>query len=352
MGLNLIIDFLIISVIASIAINVWIRNLAKKTNVLIDLPDKSRKFHKRATPLTGGISILIAMLISGKLYIDLYELSEYMPNFTLQLIYASVILVVVFLIDDVRGLSAITRILVQSLLSLYVVKTTGVELTSLGNLFGFGEIKLGSFSIPFTVFAVVGLMNAFNMLDGINGLCSGFCMLFLLMIGFYSGLIYESMLVIVVGTLIGFLFFNLKIFGSKRAVFLGDHGSNLMGFWIAWIAIYVSETKLYDVNPITLVWMIAIPLLDCVGLILSRSLKGLTWSTPGRDHIHHKLMNYFSPEGTLIIILSASSLIMSFAFLMQNLLIEKYSFYLFLAFAASYYLIAYKYINFYGGKDV
>ena len=67
MSLNLIFDFLIISIITSLAINMVARNFSKNSNILIDLPDKSRKFHKRATPLTGGISILISVLITGKL---------------------------------------------------------------------------------------------------------------------------------------------------------------------------------------------------------------------------------------------------------------------------------------------
>ena len=71
MNLNLIIDYLVLSIIASFAINMIFRNIAKANNILVDLPDKSRKFHIRATPLTGGISIIIAALISGKLYVDL-----------------------------------------------------------------------------------------------------------------------------------------------------------------------------------------------------------------------------------------------------------------------------------------
>ena len=149
------------------------------------------KFHKRATPLTGGISILIALLISGKLYIDLNELNGFVPDFTFQLLMTSIPLLGVFLIDDylkgknkhnnpefeIKGLRPSHRIIIQCLLTIYMILTTGIHLESLGDLFGFGEIKLGIFSIPFTVFCVVGIMNAFNMIDGINGLCSGSAML-------------------------------------------------------------------------------------------------------------------------------------------------------------------------------
>ena len=86
-------------------------------------------------------------------------------------------------------------------------------------MFGFGEISLGIFSIPFTIFCVVGVMNAFNMIDGINGLCAGCAMVSLLLTGFYSGLIYDSMLILIIGSMIGFLIFNLRIFGKKEKFF-------------------------------------------------------------------------------------------------------------------------------------
>ncbi len=303
MELTIILDYIIISIIASMTINSILRNFAKKNNLLVDLPDRSRKFHKRPTPLTGGIGILVALLISGKLYIDLNNLTGYVPEFTFQLMLISIPLLGLFLIDDLKGLSARVRILIQCLLTIYMILSTDIYIESLGNLFGFGEINLGIFSIPFTIFCVVGMMNAFNMIDGINGLCSGCAMLALLLIGFYSGLIYDSMLVLIIGSMIGFILFNLRIFGKKRAVFLGDSGSNLIGFWVAWCAIYASQNEIYDVQPITMIWFVAIPFLDCIGLIVSRIRKGVSWTSPGRDHIHHKLLRRFSPEGTLFLIL-------------------------------------------------
>ena len=89
MNLNIIIDYLILSIIASFAINMILRNIAKSNKILVDIPDKSRKFHKRATPLTGGVSIIIAALISGKLYVDFNGLSGYVPIFTFNLMIAS-----------------------------------------------------------------------------------------------------------------------------------------------------------------------------------------------------------------------------------------------------------------------
>ena len=143
MELTLIIDYIIISIIASIAINSFLRNYAKKYNFLIDIPNRSRKFHKRATPLTGGIGILVALFISGKLYIDLNNLNGYLPNFTFHLMIISIPLLGLFLIDDYlkkneksyesskiqnknNYIGTYLRIFIQSILSIYIILTTDV----------------------------------------------------------------------------------------------------------------------------------------------------------------------------------------------------------------------------------
>jgi len=340
MELTIILDYIIISIIASITINSILRNFANKHNFLVDLPDRSRKFHKRPTPLTGGIGILIALLISGKLYVDLNNLTGYVPEFTFQLVIISIPLLGLFLIDDVKSLKPKYRILIQCFVTIYIIFSTDVYIESLGNLFGFGDVNLGIFSIPFTVFCVVGIMNAFNMIDGINGLCAGCAMLALLLIGFYSGLIYDSMLVLIIGSMIGFLIFNLRFFGKKRGVFLGDSGSNLVGFWVAWSAIYASQNIIYDVQPMTIIWFVAIPLLDCVGLIFSRIKKGKSWAAAGRDHIHHKLMKHFSPDGTLLIILLLVLITGLFGIFIENNSSGPTSLILFLIYGFIYFFLA------------
>ena len=339
MDLTIILDYIIISIIASMTINSILRNYAKKYKVLVDLPDRSRKFHKRPTPLTGGLGILLALLVSGKLYIDLNNLTGYLPEFTFQLMVISVPLLILFLIDDLRGLKPLIRIIIQCALSGYMIFSTGVYLESLGNLFGFGNINLGLFGIPFTLFCVVGVMNAFNMMDGINGLCSGCAMLALILIGFSSGLIYDSMLVLIIGSTLGFVIFNLGFLGKKRGVFLGDSGSNLIGFWVAWIAVYASQNQNYFIEPITMLWFISIPLLDCIGLIFSRIKKGLSWSTAGRDHIHHKLLKRFTSRQTLIIILAITFITGLFGIFIEIIASSVVSTILFLTYAIMYYVL-------------
>ena len=345
MEITIIVDYLIISIIASVAINSILRNYAKTNNILVDIPDRSRKFHKRPTPLTGGTGIFIAIILSGKLYIDLNNLNGYVPEFTYYLMVSSLPLLLLFLLDDYKGLKVSQRLLIQAGISFYLIQTTGIQLESFGNLLGFGDINLGILSMPVTIFCVVGIMNAFNMIDGVNGLCCGCAMISLLLIGFHSGFIYDSMLVLIIGSMIGFLIFNLRIFGEKRGVFLGDSGSNLIGFWVAWSAIYCSQNILYNCHPITMVWFVAIPLLDCIGLIFARLKQGKSISSPGRDHIHHKLMIKYSPEGTLTAILVISLITGLIGIFLNNAFSPWVSTYLFIVYSACYYLYAYYYAN-------
>ena len=345
MELNIIIDYLIISIMASLAINSVLRNFAKEKKLLVDIPDRSRKFHKRATPLTGGIGILLAVIISTEIYLDMNNLKGYMPEFSQRLYIASIPLVLLFIIDDFKALRPFYRLIIQIALSLYVIFSTDVYLYNLGNLFGFGEIHLGILGIPFTIFCVVGIMNAFNMIDGINGLCAGSAMMALLFIGFYSGLIYDSVLIIIIGSMIGFLIFNLRFFGKKRGVFLGDSGSNLIGFWVAWCAIYSSQNEIYQVEAITMLWFVSIPLLDCVSLIFSRLVRGISIASPGRDHIHHKLMINYSSEGSLGIILIISLCTGLLGVTLENNFETWVSTLIFFIYASFYYIYAYGFKN-------
>ena len=330
---------------ASLAINSVLRNFAKEKKLLVDIPDRSRKFHKRATPLTGGIGILLAVIISTEIYLDMNNLKGYIPEFSQKLYIASIPLLLLFLIDDFKALRPFYRLIVQIALSLYVIFSTDIYLYNLGNLFGLGEIHLGIMGIPFTIFCVVGIMNAFNMIDGINGLCAGTAIMALLFIGFYSGLMYDSVLIIIIGSMIGFLIFNLRFFGKKRGVFLGDSGSNLIGFWVAWCAIYSSQNSIYQVETITMLWFVSIPLLDCIGLIFSRLIRGISIASPGRDHIHHKLMLNYSSEGTLGIILIITLLTGLIGMALENNFEPWVSTLMFFIYASFYYIYSYGFKN-------
>jgi UDP-GlcNAc:undecaprenyl-phosphate GlcNAc-1-phosphate transferase len=202
------------------------------------------------------------------------------------------------------------------------------------------DMQLGVWGIPFTIFAVVGIVNAFNMIDGINGLCAGFALIALGALQAGSGFdVANYSLVIAMGSIIGFLFYNLGFLGIKRRVFLGDNGSTFLGFLVAWTCINYSQSTEDLIHPVTCLWIVAIPLLDCLGVMVGRAIKGILPFSPGRDHIHHKLQNITgSSSKTLIGLLTLGSLVAGVGIIIEKTYLSpEFSFMLFIIFALLFY---------------
>jgi UDP-GlcNAc:undecaprenyl-phosphate GlcNAc-1-phosphate transferase len=118
-----------------------------------------------------------------------------------------------------------------------------------------------------------------------------------------------------------------------------------MGFWVAWCAIYASQNSIYQVEAITMLWFVSIPLLDCIGLIFSRLLRGISITSAGRDHIHHKLMRNYSSESSLGIILIISLSTGLVGITLENNFDTWISTLMFIFFASCYYIYAYGFKN-------
>lgn len=329
----------VISFLCSFFVNAVARGIARKNKILIDLPDRNRKFHKRASPLTGGLSIFIGSILSIYLMQILGIFSIQQTYYQFAILVCGAIIVISFLFDDAMELSSFTRLFIQTLVALICVIWSETYLINLGDLSGFGFIVLSEpLSLIFTTFCIVGVMNAYNMIDGINGLCSGLAFISLIFMGiFYNGFI-GTHLIFAVGAIAGFLVFNLGIIGKKRLVFLGDHGSNLLGFLIAMSMIAASQDLRFNFSPVTALWLIAVPFLDCIGLILKRLLKGVGPFTADRDHLHHKLMDRgYSSNQTLVIILCLSIFASTLGVFLQMMFSDSISFYSFIIFSFAFY---------------
>jgi UDP-GlcNAc:undecaprenyl-phosphate GlcNAc-1-phosphate transferase len=141
------------------------------------------------------------------------------------------------------------------------------------------------------------------------------------------------------GSIIGFLFYNLGFLGNKRRVFLGDNGSTFLGFFVAWTCINYSQGESSLIMPVTCLWIVAIPLLDCIGVIVQRIMQGILPFDAGRDHIHHKLQAYLGSSFKTLIFLSGMGIFLAAI----GIIIEKttqsseISLLIFLGVAACYY---------------
>ena len=207
----------------------------------------------------------------------------------------STLLIVVGLLDDRFDLRWYWRILAQAIAALVMVYVGGVQVQHLGPVFGLGEMSLGALSVPFTVFATVGLINAINMIDGADGLAGllvAAALIMLLAAAMYSGNApVADRLVILIGAVVVFLSYNLRLpWRGEAQLFMGNAGSAFLGFVIAWISFRLTQNPSHPVSPVLALWFVPIPVMDTLVLMLRRVRNRQSPFTADRNHIHHLMM--------------------------------------------------------------
>jgi UDP-GlcNAc:undecaprenyl-phosphate GlcNAc-1-phosphate transferase len=265
---------------------------------LIDSPN-ARKSHQGDIPLVGGISIFGALFVFMA-FGGLFE--EHAAFFA-----AAALLVAVGILDDLYGLSPPVRLTVQCTAMLIIAAGGGVYLADLGAIVPtLGTLHLGWMAFPFTVFAGVGAINAFNLSDGVDGLCGTLTLVALVGLGIAAGLAGTTselpLILTLIGGLVGFLIFNVRLPKHRQAsVFLGDAGSYLLGLSVMYLAIRLSQGPDRAIQPVTALWFCALPILDTIGVMLRRLRRGHSPLSPDREHIHHVfLLAKFSVTATWI----------------------------------------------------
>lgn len=277
-----------------------LRKFAKKIG-LVDKPN-ARKLHNGSIPLVGGISICISMLYF------LFNNTSIIPHTPL---FSACImtLVIVGALDDKFDISFKIRFAVQAILSVAMMMIGGIELHTIGDVFGTGDvITLGWFGYLVTVFAVVGAINAFNMVDGIDGLLGGLSVVtfgglgILLAHDGQHNIAYLCLVMVVI--MLPYILLNLGAFGRKRKVFMGDAGSMVIGFTVIWFLLLSSQNgKGAPLQPVTALWLIAVPLMDMTAIMIRRIQRGCSPFKPDREHLHHIFQRLgLSSTQTLIVI--------------------------------------------------
>jgi UDP-GlcNAc:undecaprenyl-phosphate GlcNAc-1-phosphate transferase len=256
---------------------------------LVDHPG-GRKDHAAPTPVHGGLVILLAMILSTTLFQDFASRS------LVAFFLAGGLLLLVGILDDLWDLNWKFRIGAQIAAALVMVYVGGVSVQQLDDVVGVHGLTLGWLSLPATVFVVVGVINALNMSDGVDGLASGQALVSLLLFlcfALYAGNVATAeRLLVAAAAILGFLAWNIRRPGLPRAkVFLGDAGSMLLGFVIAWTAVRLTQSPDHPVSPVLGPWTIALPLIDCCSLILRRWRYGRSPFNADRDHLHHLFLD-------------------------------------------------------------
>jgi UDP-GlcNAc:undecaprenyl-phosphate GlcNAc-1-phosphate transferase len=307
---------------------------------LVDYPGR-RKRHRGAIPLIGGPAIFAGLAFGALLLSD--TLYPYRGLFA-----GLAVLLIAGILDDLRDLTPKQKFLAQLLAAACMIWWGGMTVDRLGHLTGAGQVWLEHLAIPFTVIALLGLINAINMSDGADGLAGGLSLIGLLLLALSAlalgRMLSAQMLVIVIAAAAAFWLVNMRFPWQPHAkVFLGDSGSMMLGMLLTWFSIEVTRWRT-GLDPIAAVWFLAVPLLDMGVVILRRLGKRRSPFSAGRDHLHHALIAAGMPPGTAVLFICALALALGAVgfFAWRADVPEHWMFYGFLALLAAGYALSWR----------
>jgi undecaprenyl-phosphate alpha-N-acetylglucosaminyl 1-phosphatetransferase len=279
------------------------RPLARKLG-LVDKPD-GRKRHSGRIPLIGGLCFFVGTLV-GLCYLG------YVDHFVMSLVTGATLVMVTGLVDDFHNLSVRSRLVVEIGVVGWVIAISGFYIDDIGPLLGNHGLKLGLLGIPFTIVAVIGLINAFNMLDGIDGLAAATAMISIvamLAFGDFTGPSLGALMLlqILFASLIPYVCVNFG-WPDGRKIFMGDAGSTLLGFLLAWSLVYLSHGAVARLQPVDVLWCVAFPVIETVAVMCRRARSGRSPFKPDRQHFHYLLLDAgYTPRASLLIIMTVIS---------------------------------------------
>ncbi|MCJ8319602.1 MAG: UDP-N-acetylglucosamine--undecaprenyl-phosphate N-acetylglucosaminephosphotransferase [Colwellia sp.] len=275
---------------------------------LVDTPTE-RKNHSGNIPLIGGISIFLAVLAASLIWLpNTIELRMYL--------IASAMMVFIGALDDKFDLRVRVRIVGQLIIASLMIYGVGGYISNLGDLFGLGDVELGPLGIVFTYFGIIVVINAYNMIDGIDGLIGSLSIntfvsiaILFLMSGQTNYLSYP--LILATAT-IPYLMFNLGLLTKKnKKIFMGDAGSMFIGLSVIWLLCMGTQGEQASFRPVTALWICAIPLMDMLAIVVRRHRRGRSPFKPDRDHLHHILQRAGLTARQTLVVISSLALVMS-----------------------------------------
>ena len=260
----------------------------------VDCPQRARKVHRQATPRLGGAAILTSflavVLIAALMVPELKELLIGNKPVIGSVILGAVGIFVIGFLDDLARLSPKTKLIGEFLIAGLVVWGANLSFTYVQFL-GLGSINFPEWvGFGLSCLWIVGMANAINLIDGLDGLASGTTLLGLLavsVVGYLGGIpsvIWMSTLLI--GCLLGFLVYNSR----PASIFLGDCGSLTLGYLAGCLTLLASFRDGGVLDGIFPILAFALPITDCVFAIFRRTMKGRSPFSPDMEHFHHRLM--------------------------------------------------------------
>lgn len=289
---------LFICFITSILITPLVKKLAFKIGAT-DKPNQ-RKVHQKIMPRLGGLAIFFSFLIG-------YLVLQPDDKYALPILIGSIIIIITGVLDDMIELSAKIKLGGQLVATLIVVVYGGVQIDFINLPFG-GQLDFGMLSIPITVLWIVGITNAINLIDGLDGLAAGVSSIVLITISgmaiMMGNVFVTSMGFIVLGSTLGFLFYNFH----PAKIFMGDTGALFLGYMISVLSL-LGFKNVAVISFIVPVIILGVPISDTFFAIIRRIVKNQPLSAPDKSHLHHCLLRLgYSHRQTVLIIYGMSAI--------------------------------------------
>lgn len=274
----------------------------------IDIPKDDRRIHNKPMPLMGGLAIYIGIVISSLIFLP-------MERTLVSIILGATIILISGIIDDMRGLSPKLKLGFQVVAGLVLI-LGGVKVDFVTNPFSSNYVLLYLkwFSIPITLFWIVGITNTVNLIDGLDGLACGVAAISsisLMLVAEKFGQMNVTILsAAVAGACIGFLPYNF----NPAKIFMGDTGALLLGFMLAAISIEGVMKSVATIAVVVPILILGVPIFDTTFAIFRRLLSGQSVATADKGHLHHRLLaRGFSQKQTVLILYGLSAIFGAFA---------------------------------------
>ena len=285
---------LLISVLITIALTPVFSSLALRFQ-LVDLPNE-RKVHQVPVPRVGGIAMALGAFIPILFW-------QYADRFVQAYLLGAALLVLFGAVDDFRDLSPRLKFLGQVAAALSAVFLGGIKISTLGMLAPENFLLPEWAAVPLTVLAIVGVTNAINLSDGLDGLAGGICLLIFAGIGYLAYLVGDfavgAICLALGGALFGFLRFNTH----PASVFMGDAGSQFLGFSAVTLSLGLTQGRSTALSPLLPLILLGFPILDTLTVMVTRISRGRSPFSADKNHFHHNLMalGLLHPESVLVI---------------------------------------------------
>jgi UDP-GlcNAc:undecaprenyl-phosphate GlcNAc-1-phosphate transferase len=274
---------------------------------MVDLPNP-RKVHVRPVPRIGGLAMAVGVFIP----VLFWALAD---EFVRAFIAATGILVVFGFIDDMKGLGYQAKFVGQIVAALVIIVYGGLKISSLGSLLP-GDVQLAEWmKIALTLVAIVGVTNAVNMTDGLDGLAGGISLLSFCCIGYLAYLDGSNTVLLITMSVAGAIFGFLRFNTYPASLFMGDTGSQLLGFSAVVLAVKTTQGNT-PLSPLLPLIILGLPVLDTLTVMIQRTSQGRSPFSPDKNHFHHRLINFglSHSEAVLVIYVVQALMILSAIF--------------------------------------